>query len=377
MPALQRSEEGDRETRQRVRDAGADPDNRPIEVITDDESDDGFGTPSRDGVDNATVRREQRELARDTKTGRFAKLGDEPQDEEFSYNVDEDEDGYGSEGDGDSRRRRRNRARRDAAARSNMVIGQLQHEVTQLRTLVGEMGRGQVSIAAGEIDNQLSTEFGRLDQIDSYIAAALKEQDFVSFQKAQRLRDEAKDRIAGLQFHKRRLEQQMAEPTAPAYPNQQQQQQQQNQPDPRALRLSETFMDRHPWFDPDSPDADSRMVVYIENELANEGSRPNTARHWKELERRVRERGLGKDWQEDGGDDMQEERRSRPTAGRSGGGRPAGTVTFRLDATMKEALDAEGLLDEKDLTEAQQKRREKLVRTWKSGMDAARKAGKL
>lgn len=373
MPA--RRDEGDKDD---LLLGGGDPDKRPIEIITDSEDNDGFDTPP--------VRKEQREVVRDSRTGRFVSSDDDDGgedthhgDDEFAYSIDDEDDEYAS-----SRRQRRNRNRRARQAQDAAVIGHLQHEIGQLRTLVGEMGRGQVSIVAGEIDNQIATEQGRLSQIDAAIAEAIKNGDTITYQRGQQLRDEARERIQGLQFHRRRIDAQMQDTGPSAYGGQPQPQpnnQQQNQPDPRAQRLSEMFMERFPWFDPTDPgDDDSREVVFLEGELARKGSNPASPKHWQRLEKLVRERNLGADYE--GDDDMDDyndkpRRRARPGSGRSSGSPAGSSRTFRLDATMKEALDAEGLLDAKGLTEDQLKRREKLVRTWQSGLEKARKEGKL
>lgn len=363
-----RNEEGDRDDER-----DTEIEKRKPDPITDDEDNDGLG-------DDKQVRREKREQVRDTRTGRFTRSDedDEPEerDDEFAYNIDDEED---EDDSGGSRRRRRNRARRAAAAQSQAVISSLQQEINQLKGFVTEMGRGQIGLAAGEIESQLRTEVGNLQKIDAAIADAIKNGDGSVYARGQELRDEARDRINALRYHAHRLNQQMSEAT-PAYaqPEQRQPQTQAASPatDPRAIALSERFMDRHPWFDPeDATDTDSQMVVLIENQLAMEGSRPNTKRHWQELERRVRERGLGSE-ETDVDDDYRYKRRTRPTSGRSSG-RPGGTSSFKLTPLMKEALDAEGLLDEHDLNDDQLKRREKLVKQWKRGMEQARKEGKL
>jgi len=364
-----RSEEGDRddEIDKKIADV-------EIEDITDDEGDDGL----------PPVRREQREQVRDSKTGRFVPDDkDDGQDEGFDYRIDDEGEDFGDDESG-SRRKRRNRARRRATARDQALIGQLSSKVVQMETVLAEMGRGQISLAAGEIDGQLRAELGRMDEIEAVMAAALKEGDSTTVTKALRLRDEARDRVNTLRFHKDRMDRELAAAPPPAYHQQQQQQGQQGAgPDPRAERLSEVFMDRHPWFDPeDQDDDDSQLVVMLENQLAKRGSNPNSPRHWKELEKLVRQRGLGGDSQGDDMDDSSERderpaRRARPTAGRSSGGRPAGKGGFQLDPMMREALDQEGLLDTKALNKDQLARREKLVKSWKAGMEQARREGKI
>lgn len=315
-----------------------------------------------DGFESAPVKKE-----RPTSD---ASEEDDDKDARFAYDDEDDEDSGGS-----SRRRRRNSARRAAAAQSQAVIGQLAGRVQQLEAVLSDVGRSQIGLAASEIESQMRFLQGKIREIDAAMARAIKDGNSDDYVQAQSFRDEARDRLQGLDFQRRRLAAEMQPAAAPSYapppaPSGR------PQPDPRAVRLSERFMERHPWFDPeDLEHEESQMVVAIESALAAEGSNPATKKHWIELENRVRARSLG---EEDGNVAKSSGGNYRPTAGRdSGGGRPAGTTRFTLTQEMKEALDAEGLLDEKDLTKEQRAQREKYVKTWKSGFEAAAKDGSL
>jgi hypothetical protein len=158
--------------------------------------------------------------------------------------------------------------------------------------------------------------------------------------------------------------------------------------DPEAERLSNIFMDRHPWFDPkDTNDEDSQLVKAIDDTLVNQGYKPNTSRYWKELERRVEARGLGSD--DEGGDDDRSEREDRedrrPAARRNsgglpprsrrggGGGKPSGGGDRDLPALARETLDQLGLLDKKGLDKDQLAEREGYIKQWRTGLAAAAK----
>lgn len=327
-----------------------------------------------DGPDNAAARR-QAEADAARRPPRAAAVADEDEeDARLAYDDDEGEDrGVGG------RRARRNRARRERDTQSAQQIAALTGRVQELQTHLESMSRGQLSLAAGDIDGQIQTEQGRLQTIDAALAKAVKEGDDVTFARANQLRDEARDRIAQLGAERYRLAavaRQSPQPAATA-----QRPAAAAAPDPVAVRHSETFMSRHDWFNPDDPaDEDSQIVRAIDDALANEGYRPNTPLYWRELERRVAARGLGKSGDDDV-DDRDQDRDERPAprrnggmpprAGRGSGDRPAGgSRTLRLDDTMKEVLESEGLLEVKGLTEDQLKLRRKYVKSWDDGFKA-------
>lgn len=324
-----------------------------------------------DGPDNAEARREQRRPA-----------AREEDDERLAYDDADDAPEVGQ-----GRRARRNRTARLRQQQQDAHIAKLTGHVVALQGQLEGMSRGQLSLAAGDIDGQISQQQGHLETIDAALAKAVKDGDDAMFARANRLRDEARDRLQGLQYERRRLEH-----AASQRPQQEQQQRQEQArggpaaPNPVAVRLSEKFMARHPWFDPeDASDEDSQIVKAIDDALANEGSNPGTKQHWIELERRVKARGLG------GGDDVEDDNESRdenrrewrptrhgglPPRGRRGaGGRGASGGDFKLTTFMRETLDAEGLAEEQGLTEDQVKLRRKYIKTWRDGFDRVAQSG--
>jgi hypothetical protein len=307
-------------------------------------------------------------------------------DDRLSHESDDDDDE--PEGRRESRRRRRNRARKAAQAADRGLIDTLSQQVQVLAQELQGQRYQQIGLYVSDIDAQLAQMEGHLATIEAAAARAVKEGDDVQYSQARRLEREAAERIASLQTARQRatvaaqaLKQSAAAP-APTPP--------QRAPSPRAVTLSREFLKDYSWFDPDdNTDEDSLVVKAIDTALTNEGYDHNSREFWDELRRRVDARGLGEGAMDDEDDDYadrkrdnprREARRSRgalpPRSGR-GGNRPANAARFALTADMREALDAEGLLDEKALSEDQKKYRDRLVKTWRDGVDAARKAGKL
>lgn len=371
----ERDIEGDREAlAEKERDAALDK-----EIVDQLSNDDDEGEDNR-------IAREQQEA--DARRAAAKSKRPEPSDDEIdddqdamlAYDLDEDENDPESTR-GSSRRARRNRARKAAQEADRSQIVAMSEQINQLKGALDQMSKGQVGLAAGDLDGRIAREQQALNQIDDVLAEAATSQDKATYKQAMRLRDEAKDRLERLGYAKQRL---VAEATDTRTQPQTQDAPQQRAPDPIAQRYASKFLERNDWFDPtDELDEDSAILKTIDDTLTREGYKHNTRMFWVELERRSKARGLGQDNE---GDDV-DEHDERPTPKPRGPGglpprsaRGAGTRQrssgFSLTQDMKEALDAEGLLDEKALTDDQKSYRRRLVTQWKDGMAKAAAAGK-
>ena len=58
--------------------------------------------------------------------------------------------------------------------------------------------------------------------------------------------------------------------------------------DQRVLTGAKAWADGHTWYDPRGGDSDSRVVLTIDQTLADEGFNPTTSEYWAELEKRVK-----------------------------------------------------------------------------------------
>jgi hypothetical protein len=350
---------------------------------------------TRRPVDEDDAARKSREAV----FGKDDEAGDEFEREEDSRLAYDEDAGAmrDDERDGASRRQRRNRARREARRIDASIIAAQNERIQRLEGSLMDMGRAQLGLHAGGIDQQIAEAQGHLAQIDDAYAQAVLDQDKVRITRALRLRDEAAQRIVGLGLERRRVEglaqQQVQSRAAP-----------QAEVDPKAAEYSSTFMDRHPWFDPtDNTDEDSQMVKAIDDTLVNEGYKPNTARYWRELERRVERRKLGQtdhrhddygadnddyddgDYDERPSRQRRDERRGReqersgglPPRSQRGGGGGSRRVAFderKLPPLAKDTLDQLGLLDKNGLSEDQLKERQGYIDTWRKGLKAADEA---
>lgn len=57
--------------------------------------------------------------------------------------------------------------------------------------------------------------------------------------------------------------------------------------DPRLVSFAKSWADRNSWYDPSGKDADSRIVLTLDHQLAEDGWNPTTEEYWKELDKRV------------------------------------------------------------------------------------------
>lgn len=357
---------------------------REVEIEQDDEFEDQVQDRKEAVVDEDDAARKSREAV-------FGK--DDAADDEFEREddarlaYDEDAGEMRDKGERESRRQRRNRARREARRVDEQLIASQNERIQRLEAALTDMGRAQLGLHAGGIDAQIAEAQGHIQQIDDAYAQAVIDQDKGRMTRALRLRDEARERLMALGLERRRVEAAAAvQSQAPVRPPER------VEVDPQAARYSETFMDRHPWFDPnDNTDEDSQLVKAIDDTLVNEGYKPNTARYWRELERRVEARGLGKDrddmrddygvddedYDDRRGRDRRSDRRERtgglpPRSQRGGSGvKREKYDERRLPPMARDTLDQLGLLDKAGLSEEQLKERQYYIDTWRKGLKNA------
>lgn len=355
---------------------------REVEIEEDDLDPQIDDNANKQVVDEDDAARKSREAV----FGKDEDDFDEPQeDSRLAY----DEDTGDVRDDRPSRRQRRNRARRERRNQDAAIIEASNERIARLEAAIENMSRAQLGLHAGGVDSQIAETRGHIAQIGDVIAKAVSEGDGVKVARAMALRDEANQRLMQLSIERGRIEQ-----VATQRPQQVEQQTPRPTVDPDAARYSEIFMDRHPWFDPeDNSDEDSQIVKAIDDKLVNDGFKPNTARYWKELEKRVAARGLGKDRDDmeddygaddDGYDDRRRPARRDPDGrgglpgrsqrGGTGARREAAYDERRLPPLARDTLDQLGLLDKNGLSKEQLAERENYIQTWRKGLKAADEA---
>lgn len=295
---------------------------------------------------------------------------DVERDARLAYDDDGTDGDAGTE-ERSSRRQRRNRSRREALASRDAEIAGLRNQLGQLSGAVGSLMQGQVGLSVHTIDNQLSAAQQAQQMADEELGRSVDAGDGKRFREVQALRDEAARRVYVLATTRQRLiaessgGQSAPQRTAPA-------------PNPRAMQLSEIFMERHDWFDPQGSDENSAIVKAIDDVLAAEGYNPATPMYWRELESRVRTRGLGPLTDSESSDDEglapTPRRAVLPPTSSGRGSRAPGKPTFTLQPEMREYLDSEGLLETK-LDPEQKAKRDRLIFNWRANEQKAKQGG--
>lgn len=368
------------------REAGDEELEREVEQEIEIEPEDDEGARSSQARKRETSREREREVELENE--------DDDPEEEARLAYEETEEGL-QERRGTSRRARRNRSRREFSQQRDQELQQLRQALDHQGRYLQSLTQGHIGITINNIDQQLTTARANMERISVEMARAVKEGDGEAFERVQRLRDETNSRIFQMESAKARIiadvQGQGGRTPAPQQHQQQQGQARQTM-SPRALQLSEIFMERHPWFDPDGGDEDSRLASAIDDAIAAEGYNPATPMYWREFEKRLRARGIGYDRTDDeGGEDgFDEERDTRrstqdrqdrqrrsalPPRNGARGHRTNGAPRVRLQPMMVEYLDSEGLLGA-NLSKEQVERKNRLIRAWKAGEERAKREGR-
>lgn len=134
--------------------------------------------------------------------------------------------------------------------------------------------------------------------------------------------------------------------------------------DPRLKENAESWMSANTWYDPQGQDMDSRMVLTIDNALAQEGWDPTTPQYWQELDSRVK-----KYLPHRAKSDILS--RSRPKSVVTGSGQSrvpsSGKSTFKLSAERVKAIKDAGKWDDPVA-------RDKMIKSYRE-YDKAREKG--
>lgn len=116
--------------------------------------------------------------------------------------------------------------------------------------------------------------------------------------------------------------------------------------DPRLVNHAKSWMENNRWYKPESRDVDSRIVLTLDQALADEGFDPTTPEYWSELTERVKKhlphRAAGGKITSSAN---KPPRPAVPAAQRDGGSSGSADGSFRLSAERVQALKEAGVWD--------------------------------
>ena len=195
---------------------------------------------------------------------------------------EDDEEGTPEESAEDAEaRRERNRARRkENKEHRRSHIESLKREIAARDSLINDMGQ-RLSVverrATGSDMAQVDVALGQANEAYNYF----KQQVQVGVERADgKLASEATEKMIEA---RKKFEQLQGIKQAMGRP-----QQQAPALDPRLINHAQEWMSRNQWYDPAASDADSHMVMSLDDRLAKEGWDPKTDEYWQELDARVK-----------------------------------------------------------------------------------------
>ncbi len=116
----------------------------------------------------------------------------------------------------------------------------------------------------------------RLQYAQQKMQEATDNSDGAAFTKAQELWYDSRRKLEAMRDYKERATRASSQETAPA--------------NPRLVKLANSWMERNPWYDPDSGDEDTQIAKIIDNKLVAEGWDPASPDYWEELDNRLQKR---------------------------------------------------------------------------------------
>ena len=179
---------------------------------------------------------------------------------------DEKEDKVDRKRETHQERRERQRKARERTERETRF---LRAEVARLGQTVEKLQSDTTTAHGQSLDERLSEALNDAETAERILAAAITANNGEDAVKAQRLRDEARQRA--ITYHEQK--QALAQPK--------------KQEAPPYLPLAQEFASDKPWFTWDQSDEDSKVVLQVDKTVAQDGYNPSTKAYWQELERRV------------------------------------------------------------------------------------------
>ena len=117
-------------------------------------------------------------------------------------------------------------------------------------------------------------------------------------------------------------------------------------PDPMVQRYAADWMSDNRWYDPEGRDADSRVALTIDQQMADEGWNPQTAEYWDELDNRL-QRYLPHRYNDNNGEEVQKPRKHRSVVTSTGReSLSTGKNTFTLSPEQVKAMKDAGMWDD-------------------------------
>ena len=183
-------------------------------------------------------------------------------------------------------RERRRQEKHERNARRKAAIERDKTELNFLRTRNEDLERRMMAIERTTVSNQIANVDSKLQETlaevraaERIMAKAVEAGNGEDVAKALRIRDEAINKARQLQAAKQHQAVEFKKMTEAPTEN--------KGPDPEVASLAKDWMSQNSWYNPNSKDETSKIVLAIDQALTDEGYNPATNEYWDELSNRV------------------------------------------------------------------------------------------
>lgn len=230
-----------------------------------------------------------------------------------------------------AKRRARKEYHKQTATEKDIRLQNLQRQNQELLERLSVVERKQSGSELARLDKAIEDQRMRIDFAKRKIKEATETGDGDLLTSAQEMWFESRRHAEDLESLKKRSVQPSQQPI---------------QQDPRVQRYASDWMDRNPWYDPNSKDMDSRIALTIDQGLAEEGWDPKTEDYWEELDNRL-QRSLPNRYTDS---NNERTKRSRPrnvvtSSGREAASNAGGKNLYTLSPDRVKALKEAGMWD--------------------------------
>ena len=176
-------------------------------------------------------------------------------------------------------KRARRKAKRELAKQTSIEkehrLQMLQRQNQELMERLSVVEHKTHGSELARLDKAIEDTHLKIEYAKRKMAEATEAQDGNAMAKAQEMWYESRRQADALHHIKRAAVRPAAKPQQP------------NLPDPRLQRLAANWMERNPWYRPESSDMDSKIAKQIDEKLHDEGWDPTSPDYWDELDNRL------------------------------------------------------------------------------------------
>lgn len=195
----------------------------------------------------------------------------------------------GAEDDADRKRlerQKRKERQRRAQKRTEQELERLRAERDEFAQRLARLEQGMGNTTLAQLDDRIAQAKSNLNQANAALTSALAKNNAVDTTKALEIRDQARDQLNYFAGLKQRMTAQQHDPRR----QQLQAQQPQDDSPPEVKRNVDGFKRKFSWWDDNGGDEDSKIVLALDNAVADDGFDPADSDYWEELERRMRQK---------------------------------------------------------------------------------------